>query len=186
MLKPMRAINKQQGSSLIEVLIGILILTVGILGMATMQLSAKRIGYDALQRSIAITLSHDIIERMRSNPQALGAYAVVNLGDGTLAEPDNCFDADCTTIQLAARDLWEWEQSLIGASEQIGANSVGGLVNPRACIVRDVDRITVAIAWKGFQSIANPTASDCGEGLGLYGIGDAERQLAFFTTVILR
>jgi type IV pilus assembly protein PilV len=178
--------SKQQGYSLVEVLIGILILTVGILGMATMQLSAKRIGFDALQRSIATSLAHDIIERIRSNPKAVPAYIVNNLGAGSSEPSPNCYSADCSATQLAAHDLWEWEQALIGASEKMGTSSVGGLVNPRACITHFNGLITVTIVWKGFQAIGSPSAITCGSGLNLYGALDAERQHVFFTTVVLR
>lgn len=176
-----------QGYSLIEVLIGILILSVGILGMASMQVSAKRVGYDSLQRSIATTLAHDMIERIRSNPNAASNYIAANLGGGTATEPNpNCFTADCDTLQLAAHDLWEWEQALKGASEQIGAKSVGGLVNPRGCITHAGGVVTVTVAWKGFQSSTTPPTIPCGLGLGLYGPGDEERQLVYYTTIILR
>src|SRR5690606_27088859 len=122
----------------------------------------------------ATSLVHDILERMRNNPQALAAYAVSNLGgESTSTEPTpNCTTATCLPAQLAARDLWEWEQSLDGAAELLddGTGSqtkVGGLVSPRACITHNAGVVTVTLAWKGYQSMSNPAASACGEGLGL-------------------
>ncbi len=202
----MKKFNKQQGFSLIEVLIGMLILTIGILGMASMQITSKRLGYDALQRSIATNLTHDIVERMRSNRFVLGSYVstgsyISGLGGAQLTAPvdsckaTECLDAAscaavrCADAQIALQDIYEWEQALDGASEKVGASSVGGLVNPRACISNDNGLIRVAIAWQGFQALGNPLtgnafADGCGVGQGLYGNADEQRQLIFFTTYI--
>ena len=51
------------GASLIEVLIAVLIFTSGALGLAGMQLVAKRNTYEATQRSIATGLAGDILEQ---------------------------------------------------------------------------------------------------------------------------
>jgi len=79
---------------------------------------------------------------------------------------------------------------LIGASEKINiagtVSNAGGLVEPRACI-SDAGGlvpglVTVAIAWRGVNEMTNPTESDCGEGLGLYGDSDELRRLLVITT----
>ena len=178
--------ERQQGYSLLEVMIGILILSVGILGMATMQLSAKKVGFDSMQRSIAITLAHDMLERLRSNPASASQYNMNNLGDGKRPVPTvNCFINTCNTTQIVAHDLFEWEQLLIGAAETIGVQKVGGLVNPRACILTNNGITTVTIAWKGFQSGETPPDIPCGLGLGLYGDQDSERQIVTISTELL-
>lgn len=181
---------RQTGVGLVEVLVSMLIVSVGALSLISMQIAGKRIGYDALQRSVATTLVHDILERMRNNPLALTGYTVNNLGGETISsEPSpNCTSAVCTPTQLAARDLWEWEQNLDGAAEMLddgsGAQKVGGLVDPRACITHSAGVVTITIVWKGYQSMSNPAGSNCGEGLGLYGSGESQRQMVSVTTFI--
>lgn len=183
-------LKKQQlGVGLIEVLIAMLIFALGVLGMASMQVNAKRVGYDAMQRSIATSLTRDIVERMRSNPSvdALNVFgAVNNLGGGTVASEPNpdCSTAICSPTQLAAHDIWEWEQALDGAAESLNGVNAGGLVSPKACISYAGGLVTVAIAWKGSNEQVNPTNSTCGEGLGLYGTGEAERQVIVVSTFI--
>ncbi len=180
----------QSGLGLIEVLITILILSIGIAGIISTQLTAKRLSYEAMQRSIATYLAHDIAERMRNNPNALGNYVVAQLGGESIeSRPSpNCLEAICTPTQLAVYDLWEWEQSLDGASERLVQGdellSTGGLLSPRACIQNNAGEISIAVAWEGFQETLNPDGSTCGEGLGLYGTNDAKRQLLFITTFI--
>lgn len=183
---------KVKGVGLIEVLIAVLVLSVGILGMISMQVSAKRNMYEATQRSIATGLARDILERIRSNPAEIASY-VGTLGGGSITTaPASCNSATCTTSALAVRDMYEWEQLLDGASEKITISGVesnaGGLVDPRACITNVAGVVTIAIAWKGVADMSNPSASSCGEGSGLYdgddGSADVKRRLMVMTTYI--
>jgi type IV pilus assembly protein PilV len=188
---------QQSGFSLIEVLFGMLILAIGILGMVSMQINSKRIGHDALQRSIATNLAQDMIERMRINRTELGSYVgasgissgAITLGGAAIATSkpsSDCTISTCTPAELAAYDLWEWERSMRGAGEiSAEGNLVGGLVNPTACITHNRGLITLAVAWDAFQSLGNPfEPAQCGVGLGLYGDDDEERQVVYFTTLI--
>ncbi len=186
--------KKQSGVTLIEVLISVVILSVGILGLTALQLSAKRAGFESVQRSMATALVRDITERMRMNAGQITGYVIDDLTVTTAGtEPTpNCKTADCTPAQLAAHDVWEWAQALGGASEQVGGASAGGLVSPRACITHAAGIVNVAIAWQGFEDLGSPTSaltgSDCGAGAGLYvgadGTDDKRRQLLLVTTFI--
>ncbi len=189
----MRRPPHQIGVGLIEVLIALLVLGVGILGMVSMQVTAKRNSYEATQRSIATALASDIIERMRSNPSELISYDAQTLGGGSIGTaPASCNTAPCVTSALASRDLYEWEQSLDGAAEKITlggtTSNAGGLIDPQACIDTDTaglsGSVTVAIAWKGVAELTNPTASTCGESSGLYGTDQKQRRLLVITTYV--
>lgn len=182
-----RSTRQQRGVGLIEVLIAVLVFALGVLGMASMQVGAKRTSYDALQRSLATSLARDIVERMRSNPSdsSMAIFgAVNNLGGGTKTKPKDCTTNTCTPTELANYDVWEWEQALDGAAEQSGGNNAGGLVSPKACITNNAGVVRVEIVWKGYGGQVNPANSDCGEGLGLYGANDVDRQLVLITTYI--
>lgn len=184
----MRNLSRQKGVGLIEVLIAVLVLSVGLLGMVAMQITAKRNSFEAAQRSIATGLSRDILERIRSNPGEVATY-VAQLGNGSISTaPASCNTAACTPNALALRDLYEWEQLLDGAAEKITiagtAVNAGGLVEPRACITNNAGVVTVAIVWKGVAEMDNPTASSCGESSGLYGAGNKQRRLMVMTTYV--
>jgi type IV pilus assembly protein PilV len=178
----------QAGVGLIEVLIAVLVFAVGLLGMTTMQMGAKRANYEATQRSIATGLARDILERMRSNPAALTSYEVSELGSVAVAAGTNCSPGPCTTAQLAGRDLYEWNEWLKGASEKITVGGVttdaGGLVDYRACITETLGLVEVAIVWRGVSDLTNPTESTCGEASGLYGASQEKRRLLVMTTYI--
>ncbi len=178
----------QRGVGLIEILVAVLVFAVGILGVTAMQLAAKRSGYESTQRSIATSLARDIIERMRSNPGELDNYAVADLGSAAVTYTTDCNLASCTPAALAERDLYEWNELLKGASEQVVVegltSNAGGLVDSRACITHDAGNIQVAIAWRGVNEMTNPTESDCGDASGLYGDENKQRRLLVMTTYI--
>ena len=63
------------GFTLIEVMIGIVVVAVGLLMVAGLQLVSKRSSYDAVQRSGASMLAHDLAARMRTNRAVIGTPA---------------------------------------------------------------------------------------------------------------
>ena len=65
----------QHGTSLLEVLIAVVILSIGMLGLAGLQLTGLRVNQGAMQRSQASVLVYDILDRMR------GDRVVANGGD---------------------------------------------------------------------------------------------------------
>ena len=98
--------KKQQGSTLIEVLIALLVLSFGMMGMAGVQSVSLRGNQAAYFRTQATTLSMDIVERMRANLTGVGAGAYNNV---TGAATASCFTtAGCTSTQMAAQDMSDW------------------------------------------------------------------------------
>lgn len=184
-----RFVDQQRGVGLIEVLVAVLVLAVGILGLVSMQLTAKRTGNEAVQRVTAVYLAQSLIEKMRMNKGQLPAYVVDwKHGDAVPTAGTDCDSAACTAAQLAAYDINQWVTELEGAAEIktiSGSNTnTGGLLDPSACVSNNSGMITVAIAWKGFRAMTNPTSSTCGEGSGLYGASNEFRQVMSITTYI--
>lgn len=91
----------QRGTSIVEVLVTLVLVSVGLLGLAGMQLATVQTTNSAAQRFEATTLAKDILERMRANrPQAVaGAYNVAIGAAGGGAG-------------RAGTDLVEWKESL--------------------------------------------------------------------------
>jgi type IV pilus assembly protein PilV len=166
----------QAGVTLIEVMVSILVLSIGALGLAGLQISAKRAGYEAVQRTDASFLAMDIMERMRANPSVLVSYATPGVGEASgtaLGEPGACTAEGmaCLPAGIKLRDMWDWEQALNGASATSTAGkNTGGLLNPIGCISFDGRIVTVQIAWEGFETLSDPGVSgDCG--FGVYDTG---------------
>lgn len=68
MLKPVNSLSKSRGFSLLEVLITILLITVGVLGMVAMQGRSIQYTNDSLHRTQAAILANEMIEIVRASP----------------------------------------------------------------------------------------------------------------------
>lgn len=168
--------TRQHGAGLVEVAVALLVLSVGTLGLGKLQISAKRMGHEALQRTEAAALAMDLFERLRANRTVLAAYAATGIGDASgpaLPGPaTDCNAGGCSPSELQHWDLWQWEQALRGEGTGGGA---GGLVNPIACVAVTGRRVTVQISWEGFRALSVPLQADaCGAGDS--GPGAAARQ----------
>lgn len=182
---------------MIEVLVALAILSVGLLGTAALQIQSKRANLGAVERTLASMLVNDMFERMRSNPEMFGAYranldTAKQVGKTSSTEPSpDCQANACSPAELARHDVWEWEQSLIGASEQASGVNTGGLVLPLACMTGPTDGAsglyTVAINWRGHAAITNSSTPDpcnlSGLGTGRYD-GDAGADTLRRVTVV--
>ena len=133
--------KQQSGFSLIEVLVALIILAIGLLGLASLQMTSLKFNTDAYLRTQATTLAYDIIDRMRINNAAVltGSYTVPLNTDadakltayvackGTTC---NCYGSgNCTPTNIALFDLGSWyerlDTALPGASENRATISFG-------------------------------------------------------------
>lgn len=106
-----------RGVTLIEVLVTMVIVAVGLLGLAGMQVRGLAIQKDAHGRAIATQLASDIADRMRSNVGAVGSYAFATAyptGTYTFASAPDCEGGTCTAIQQAQYDLDQWLRRVHG------------------------------------------------------------------------
>jgi type IV pilus assembly protein PilV len=158
---------------MMEVLVSMFVLSIGVLGVAGLQVTAKRSNFEATQRATAVALAQDIIERMRSNLEQLGTYTNAGVGrtiDGASMPMVDC-STDCGPVTLAQYDLYELEQAANGVAEQAAGNNVGGLTLPTTCITGPDGGsgiYNVAIAWRGMTKLSNPGTDACGSGSGKY------------------
>jgi type IV pilus assembly protein PilV len=185
--------NTQRGSNLIEVLVTLVVVSVGLLSAVSLQLLSKRSNFDAAQRTIAANLAQDLIARMRTNPNGLIGYVPGGTLGGDVLGAAPAIDclaaaANCTPAQLANFDRWHWEQQLDGAFETTAGTATGGLTAPTACITGPVfggaGNYTIAIAWRGLTESSNPATNACGQGTGNYGTGDRYRRVMVVQTFL--
>ncbi len=97
--------RRQFGFSLVEVLIALVIMSVGMLGIAGLYVQSMQAGRTSMFRHHAVTLAGDVADRIRANPTAGGAYTAANGVD------NNCVAGNvvCTPAQMAANDILIWK-----------------------------------------------------------------------------
>jgi len=102
--------KRQSGFTLIEVLVSVIVLSVGLVGVAGLQAVALKNNQSAFMRSQASALAYDLADRMRSNVLTADS----NLYDpATAATVTACkTTAGCTPQQLAQNDLAEWNAAI--------------------------------------------------------------------------
>lgn len=130
--------SKQRGVGLIEILITVVLLSIGFLAAAQMQVQGMRFSQGAYFQSQAYFLTSDMIDRMRSNRDGVAAGNYNNVStDASLLSP-GCETNPCSPALLARQDLFDWSAKLY--SMQGDANFIPSL--PSSDLVSATGTIT--------------------------------------------
>ena len=110
----------QRGVALIEVLVAILVVSLGMLAMAGLLSTSTRFGKTSEFRSVATLLANDLADRMRANFGSAAGTVYGQLTPKTLATgiptAATCADANaCTPAEMAAVDVAQWQAALFKA-----------------------------------------------------------------------
>lgn len=133
--------RRQNGFSLIEVLISILILAVGLLGAASIQLNALKYTDSSTMRSQASFIAYDMMDRIRANPN--GTYALPNL--------TSISNTTTTTYYTAPRDQ-DWSDFAQNIRNFAGTNGEASSIVVAGRVV------TVTVQWCDQRALGS---ADC-------------------------
>lgn len=138
----------QGGFTLLEVLVAIVVLSIGLLGLAGLQAAGLRNNQGAYLRTIATQQAYDMADRMRANPTAVtgGSYDSIS---GTGSDP-GCITTGCSSAQMAQYDAYEWN-----TTNQNALPTGKGTVTRVAA-----NRFTITVMWDDARTGATGTA--CG------------------------
>lgn len=175
----------QRGFSLIEVLVALVILVIGLIGIFNLHIVAKRSSFESFQQTQASYYANDIINRMKLNRTQLASYK----GDytGTPAPTGkacNSTTTPCSPTELRQWDILEWQSAFTGEGETIGAQNVGGLDSPTACIQVDDNDVLVVIVWRGIRKTSIDTSA-IEDISGACGVDTENRRIFSIKTVII-
>lgn len=165
--------HRQSGAALIEALVATLIVSFGLMALAGLHTTMNAAVHEAYQRTQALTLMQDMVQRIEVNQASASSYVTATpLGTD---DTDSCLAASAPGATLAQRDQCEWSLLLQGASEKAGSTAVGAMIGGRGCIEQlqapdpasgvcqpGIYRVTVA--WQGFTATVAPAVT-CGQGL---------------------
>ena len=134
----------QRGVGLIEVLISVLILGIGLLGIAAMQATALRNSQGSFERSQAVILSYSILDAMRAN-----RAAAVN-GDYALGGGNMICTVPTSADSLAAADMQRWIASL---KQTLGHPDDTTTCGQVVCV--GIGQCTVTVQWDDSRATRN-------------------------------
>ena len=139
--KPFSAKRQQSGATLIEALVAILVLSLGLLGMAGLQLNALSFQKSSWAQHRISELTIDLVERMQTNPVASqdGRYnyeETYALASAASLTSNGCRSPTatvvCTPQQIARDDLSSWltkaQQTLPGGAASVSGNTTEGFI----------------------------------------------------------
>lgn len=157
-VSPQRA-RAQQGFTLIEVAVALIVLAVGLLGIAGMQSSGMQNTLKSHHRAVAMMQAQDIADRIRANISGMRAKAYTN-AIPTSAPSPSCMTsgATCTPAQLAATDLYNWDTankaSLPAAESKIECTDINAAT---ATVYEAGTSCTITVRWDGDRTGATGT-----------------------------
>jgi type IV pilus assembly protein PilV len=184
------------GFSLIEVLVSILIVVVGLLGLAGMQARAQIAELESYQRAQALVLLYDMMDRMNNARTTSSCFVTASgkyYGDTANAPAMTCTASNAADQAMAIDSMTAWHNLLQGAAETKGGSKVGAMINSRGCVTYDAateylntggvaiggtGEFTIMVSWQGMADTFAPTKT-CGTA-AQYG-SDAKRRTVWAT-----
>ena len=161
--------RQQRGVTLLEVLISIVIMSIGLLGLAGLFSMAGKAEVESYQRIQALTYLNDMADRIASNGPVADCYVSSAYGSGTLP---TCGAGSSTQLKRANSDMAEWVALIQGSSEKSGTTNAGGLILAKGCVekigtVNDAATGTIivgtdyriSLAWQGMGDVSVPDAT---------------------------
>lgn len=141
--------STQTGIGLIEVLVALIIMSVGLLGIASLYVTALQAKTTSLSRMKAVNLAQDMADRIRANSSAASAYAIaVSDTQTALGNSPNCFGTTvtCTDTQMALYDKYEWDKMIYDSSR--GMNLPGQPTRSITISGSSPTIITITLTWQ--------------------------------------
>lgn len=137
MINKFSSTKKQQGFTLLESLITLFILTIGLLGVAGLNLQGMRAGSVATQRMVVTIKVVDLFERMTSNPDNIALFATQPVAD------KGCNNAGtvCSVPDMISHDLFMFQTDLNAALPGVP------VVDITQDITTTIPSITVRVDW---------------------------------------
>lgn len=145
--------SPQHGLSLVEALVALLVLSIGLLGIAGLFVESVRNSRSALLRTQAVNLVADMGDRIRANAVAGEAYdsAAYTGGPETRGcAPDaESAGGSCSPEELAEDDLARWAQAVRDALPTLGEDAPAAIVEYfEPATAGEPERYAVSVTWR--------------------------------------
>ncbi len=137
------------GFTLLEVMIALVIFSIGLLGLAGLQARGLQSNTVAQYRTMAVIQAYDMAERIRANPQGVANndYDALDAAAGIAPAP-NCVTASCNPDELAAHDYYEWQVS-----------NAATMPSGYGTVQRLGSQFSITVRWD--EARTNPSTKNC-------------------------
>lgn len=153
--------SRQQGLTLVESMVALLIISVGLLGIAALQLTAMQQNSSALHQSKAVWAGYAMADRIRANNIRFSDYSGI---DTNAAYAQDCMGSTCNSNQLVIADAAEW------------TDTVRDLPGGRGQVTGNANRLIVTVMWDDEGTGANGTGCS----------GNAQVDLTCYSVTLVR
>ncbi|MBC8212031.1 MAG: type IV pilus modification protein PilV [Gammaproteobacteria bacterium] len=102
-------IKRQSGLTLIESMVALLVISVGLLGIAALQINSLKQNSSAFWHSQAVLMAHDMADRVRANRAEIVNYVGI---DTQSNYSQDCMGSPCNTDQMRLSDAADWTAML--------------------------------------------------------------------------
>lgn len=170
--------RNQRGVGMVEVLVAMLLLAIGVLGYAALQVRAVEATGEALNRSQAMVILRGLAEQIRVNSTAQSSYQAAVLGYAnastapSLGSNTDCYSASsCTSAQLATFDAYQTASSAFKLGMKVSmvdCPGVSGATVKRQCLFAAWGKTTLPTTNALPASTTAPTSTDCMLETGVY------------------
>ena len=123
MLNAPQKLNNQSGFGLIEALISLLVISIGLLGIAALQISALKLSSSAHWHNQAVWYAYEITDRINANRGSFAAYADI---DTDKSYSGDCENSACTSAAMVDADAKDWKRLVSTLPEGRGYISANG------------------------------------------------------------
>ncbi len=150
--KKLAQINHSKGFTLIEALVTVIVMSIGLLGVAALQNTGVKLTYDSYLRTQSALLASDLFDRMRANTTVNYAglnYSTSNTSTTCSRSGDNCNATDMATYDAA---MW------VGRVEEIFGADTGFVID----VDTDAQETDFTIRFEWSPRISDPTNQNSG------------------------
>jgi len=124
--------SHQQGLTIIEAMAALLVISIGLLGIAGLQLTAMQQNSSALHQSKAVWAGYAMADRIRANNIRFADYSGI---DTNASYSQDCMNSPCTNDQLVTADAAEW------------TDTVRNLPGGRGQVTGNANQLVIMVMW---------------------------------------
>jgi len=147
-----------RGVSMIEVLVAVVIFSLGLLGLALMQLKGAAFTKDSGARSAAVLLARSLADRMQANPKGVSEGDYV-WSSSTKPTYTDC-SSNCTPAQVAANDINAWMTQMAAAMPASASTAaMGQIVENKDSSGNPDGTYTITVQWSGLGVLDSNTST---------------------------